>query len=73
VSPWIAVGKLTSGLFFYYTAFCLSQSGEFWKNGKPAGHMNLWLSPLFSDIIQSSMDASTYDTYLNETQHLKDE
>ena len=65
--PWIAVGKLTSGLFFYYTAFCLSSTGEFWKNGKPTGHMNLWLSPVFSDIIQSSMDGTTYVTYINDT------
>ena len=65
--PWIALGKLSTGLYFYYTAFSLDISGIFWKNGIPCGHMNLWLSPRYEDLIQSSMDSATYATYIAET------
>jgi hypothetical protein len=31
------------------------------------GHMNLWLSCRFSDIIEYSMDSVTYEKYVAET------
>ena len=32
-----------------------------------AGHMNLWISCRFSDIIEYSMDSVTYEKYMAET------
>jgi hypothetical protein len=131
VKPWISLGQLTNGLYFYFTAFSTNKDGRFYVNTvteevavqkvapvkfvtpsnpmfpniglsgtsflpeissapmpiptvvetdtlstitvvksiKPviAGHMNLWLSCRFSDIIEYSMDSVTYEKYMAET------
>ena len=142
VKPWISLGKLTNGLYFYFTAFSTNKDGRFYVNtvteevpvakavlvqkadpaklitpsnlmipnmGLPGmgpfntgslpefpsapmpiptyvesapistmtvvksippvitGHMNLWLSCRFSDIIEYSMDSVTYEKYVAET------
>lgn len=136
LKPWISLGQLTSGLYFYYTAFSTNEDGRFYVNtikeevpvpkAEPVpvinpeglskfpfpysslisaeqtvpglndiskmpirpiiqttpvssitvlksinpvitGHMNLWLSCRFSDIIEYSMDSVTYEKYMAET------
>ena len=133
IKPWISIGRLMSGLYFYYTAFSTRKDGKFYVNTvsetvtvetpaftlpqpsqiikppaptdyyskmamaananikpislpafntdattttytvaksiKPiiSGHMNLWLSSRYSDLIQFAMDSQTYQKYLSET------
>jgi hypothetical protein len=133
VKPWISLGQLNNGLYFYFTAFSTNKDGRFYVNTvteevsvpKPnpvkfvtpsnpmfpniglsgasflaeipsapipipvptvvetdavstvtvvksitpvtTGHMNLWLSCRFSDIIEYSMDTVTYEKYMAET------
>jgi len=131
VKPWISLGQLNNGLYFYFTAFSTNKDGRFYVNtvteevavqkvapvkfvtpSNPmfpniglsgtsflpeissapmpiptvvetdtlstitvvksitpviAGHMNLWISCRFSDIIEYSMDSVTYEKYVGET------
>ena len=148
VKPWISLGQLNNGLYFYFTAFSTNKDGRFYVNtvteevpvakatpmpkadpanlvtpsklmipntGLPGignntgtspfnigslpdflsapmpiptyvesapistmtvvksippiitGHMNLWISCRFSDIIEYSMDSVTYEKYVAET------
>ncbi len=142
MKPWISLGQLNNGLYFYFTAFSTNKDGRFYVNtvteevpvakavlvqkadqaklitpsnlmipnmGLPGtapfnigslpefpsapmpiptyvesapistmtvvksippvitGHMNLWLSCRFSDIIEYSMDSVTYEKYVAET------
>jgi hypothetical protein len=62
-SSWIAIGSLKNGLYFYYTAFTDSAEAKFPLNG----HMNLWVSTRYSDLIQFAMDSETYKKYMAET------
>jgi len=61
--PWMALGRLTNDLYFFYTAQCANTQKTFLDNG----HMNLWVSMRFSDIINYAMDKATYQTYFDET------
>jgi len=61
--PWMALGRLTNDLFFFYTAQCPDTQKTFLDDG----HMNLWVSMRFSDIINYAMDKVTYQTYLDES------
>ena len=94
VKPWISLGQLNNGHYFYFTAFSTNKDGRFYVNTVTeevsipsllesdaistittvksitpviAGHMNLWFSCRFSDIIEYSMDSVTYEKYLAET------
>jgi hypothetical protein len=94
VKPWISLGQLNNGLYFYFTAFSTNKDGRFYVNTMTdelpvptplesdavstitiiksitpftTGHMNLWFSCRFSDIIEYSMDSVTYEKYLAET------
>jgi hypothetical protein len=58
--PWFALGCLEENLYFFYKAFTHS---TFDKNG----HMDLWVSHSFSDLIQYAMDKFTYNTYIQYT------
>jgi hypothetical protein len=149
VRPWISIGKLTTGLYFYFTAFTNDKDGKFYvttvteevpvkasveapfvpiefksplqppdniytqlaaasilkkphlqipqmstpqlqipfntanimstititKAIKPivTGHMNLWLSTRYSDLIQYAMDSETYEKYIVEAAVLQNE
>lgn len=151
VRPWISIGRLTTGLYFYFTAFTNSKDGKFYVNTvteevpvevpveapfapiefksplqppdniytqlaaakflkkpdpqipqipatasqiqfqkntanimstititkaiKPivTGHMNLWLSTRYSDLIQYAMDSETYEKYIVDTTVLQNE
>ena len=64
--PWIALGLLKGGIYFLYTAHMISPTNTFVKNG----HMHLWVSTRFSDIIHFAMDFSTYSLYLSETSNI---
>jgi hypothetical protein len=64
--PWIALGTLTGGVYFLFTAYMTHSIGTFLKNG----HMNLWVSTNFSDIINYAMDATIYNTYMIHTQSI---
>ena len=64
--PWIAVGVLTGGIYFLYTAYMTHSLGTFVNNG----HMNLWVSTKFSDIVHYAMDKSIYDTYMINTENM---
>ncbi len=67
VKPWIALGKLTTGIYFYYMASCAEEDGYFFKNKKKCGMMHLWLSHNYSDLINWSMSAPDYASYIQET------
>ncbi len=68
---WAALGKLNSGLYFFYTAHCKNMPRAFAQNlvdGVAQGcQMNLWASMRFSDIIHFAMSQDQYEQYLNET------
>ena len=63
VSPWIALGRLQGDLYFLYTAYMVIPSNTFIKNG----HMDLWVSSRYSDIIQFAMDSAFYTDYISNT------
>jgi hypothetical protein len=62
-TPWIALGQLSNGLYFLYSAVCSETPKTFVDGGK----MNLWVSLQFSDLIHFAMDSDTYIKYFNET------
>jgi hypothetical protein len=60
---WYALGCLQEeGLYFFYKAYTHS---TFDKDG----HMELWISHRFSELIQYAMDTLTYTTYITDTQN----
>ena len=63
LSPWIALGRLKGDLYFLYTAFMINSSNTFINNG----HMDLWISSRYSDIIQFGMDPAFYNDYISST------
>lgn len=62
-SMWIALGQLTNGLYFFYTAQCANTKKIFLDGG----HMNLWVSVKFSDLIHYAMDSQIYTKYIEST------
>jgi len=62
--PWVALGLLNNGIYFLFTAYMIQPTGTFLKNG----HMNLWVSTYYSDLIQFAMDSSIYSSYLANTE-----
>ena len=62
--PWIALGELIDGMYFYYTAYTDNADGCF-LNKK--GHMNLWISMRYSDLIHFGMDTTSYKAYIEQT------
>ena len=63
---WKALGTMgLNGItvYFFYTAAI--SIGESFEHGH--GHMNLWVSAQYSDIIQHVMDTETYERYVSET------
>lgn len=67
IRPWIALGKLESGLYFYYVGYCNDKSGLFYLNKKKMGIMHLWVSINVGDLINWAMDADSYKKYTSET------
>lgn len=65
--PWIALGKLNSGTYFYYIASCEDGDGYFFKNKKQCGMMHLWLSNSYSDLVNWVMSGPDYESYLAST------
>jgi hypothetical protein len=61
--PWIALGKLQGNIYFLYSAFMKIPSKTFVNNG----HMDLWVSSRYSDLIQYAMDAAFYQDYISNT------
>ena len=61
--PWVAIGKLPGDAYFLFTAFMTKQSDTFVNNG----HMDLWVSTRYSDLIQFGMDSTLYDEYISDT------
>jgi hypothetical protein len=62
---WYAMGLLEDNIFFLYRAYT---DNTFEKDG----HMDLWISYNFSDIINSAMDTSVYNAYITSSQVLTD-
>lgn len=62
-TPWIALGKLQGDIYFLYTAHMNVPSNTFINNG----HMNLWVSLNYSDLIQYAMDSAFYIDYISNT------
>lgn len=60
--PWYALGYLNQDIYFFYKAFTYT---SFDKDG----HMDLWVSHQFSDLIQYAMDTLTYNIYILSTQN----
>jgi len=67
VRPWIALGKLNSGTYFYYLASSTDEGGYFFKNKKTCGMMHLWISHSYSDLINWAMSAPDYESYISLT------
>ena len=63
LEPWIALGRLENGLYFYYRAYTNEPDARFSRGG----HMDLWLSIRYGDLIQFAMDSDTYTRYMAET------
>jgi hypothetical protein len=61
--PWVAMGTLTNGVYFLFTAYMTRPLGTFINNG----HMNLWVSTRFGDLIHFAMDTPLYNAYLRNT------
>ena len=61
VKEWYALGVLNEDIYFLYKAYT---NNTFSKDG----HMDLWISYRFSDIIQYAMDTAVYNTYIKDTQ-----
>ena len=66
---WIALGQLKGGLYFFYTAQCQNTQKTFLDSG----HMNLWISVQFSDLIHFAMGSEIYTRYIDATATLKDQ
>lgn len=64
-TSWYALGLLEDNIYFLYRAYT---DNTFEKDG----HMDLWVSYNFSDIINSAMDASVYNSYITSGQGLTD-
>jgi hypothetical protein len=62
-TPWIAMGKLQGDIYFLYSAFMDNPSNTFVNNG----HMDLWVSMRYSDLIQYAMDVAFYNEYISNT------
>lgn len=62
-SPWIAMGILQGDIYFLYSAFMNIPSNTFVNNG----HMDLWVSTRYSDLIQYAMDSAFYTDYISNT------
>ena len=58
--PWAAIGTLPGNIYFLFTAFMNQPSTTFVNNG----HMNLWVSRQYSDLIQYGMDSLLYNEYI---------
>jgi hypothetical protein len=67
VKPWIALGKLNTGIYFYYVASSSNDDGYFFKNKKNCGMMHLWLSHSYSDLINWALSAPDYEAYISST------
>jgi len=63
-NSWMALGKMTNGLYFFYTARCKNSPLSFLEKGAA---MNLWVSWRYSELIHFAMNQSTYDLYVSET------
>ena len=63
LSPWIALGTLKDNSYFLYSAFMTKPSNTFINNG----HMDLWISSRYSDIITFGMDPAFYKDYISNT------
>lgn len=61
--PWVALGILDNGAYFLFTAYMSVPTNTFLNNG----HMNLWTSTRFSDLVQFGMDSSIYNLYIEKT------
>jgi len=72
IKPWIALGKLNSGTYFYYVASCSDSDGYFFKNKKVCGMMHLWLSNNYSDLINWSMSEPDYESYISSSTATKE-
>uniref|UniRef100_A0A6C0AN61 Uncharacterized protein n=1 Tax=viral metagenome TaxID=1070528 RepID=A0A6C0AN61_9ZZZZ len=66
-NPWVALGKLKGDMYFLYTAFMSRPSNTFINNG----HMDLWVSSRYSDIVQFAMDKAFYKEYISNTTTVK--
>ena len=62
-SSWYALGLLEDNVYFLFRAY--TNTG-FEKDG----HMDLWLSYKFSDIIEFAMDVSMYNSYITSVRGL---
>jgi hypothetical protein len=62
--PWIALGLLEEGLYFYYKA-------QAYTSFDKDGHMDLLVSHQFSDLIQYALDTFTYNAYIKDIQNMK--
>jgi len=60
---WYALGRLENNIYFFYTAYC-GATKTFLNKG---GHMNVWVSRHYSDLIHYAMNLDVYKKYIDET------
>lgn len=63
IKSWYALGCIEEGLYFFYKAYTHTMFDK-------DGHMELWVSHKFSDIIEYAMDTVTYTLYNEESKQL---
>lgn len=61
---WVAIGKLNSDQYFFYSAYCNNVPKGFLQDG---AIMHLWVSSRYSDLIYYAMSQEQYNVYFNET------
>ena len=64
---WFALGKLTTDMYFYFSAASVEDSFFNTNTNKKTGTMHLWVTHNYADLINWSMDSDTYSAYLAET------
>lgn len=60
--PWYALGQLTNGNYFFYSAWCVYTGFEC------SGEMQLWVSASFESLTKYAMDSATYADYIAGTE-----
>jgi len=60
-NSWYALGLLENNIYFFYKAYTHTSFDI-------DGHMDLWISYKFSDLIEYAMDTLTYNEYTKDMQ-----
>lgn len=59
---WLSVGQLTTGAYFFFSAYCNTNGFE------GNGDMSLYVSTSFKNIIEYGMEDDEYQLYISDTE-----